>query len=238
MWGEKRNRDSRGGQGSLDDDSSDDDDDNDNEDDDDDSTTFPKVAVIYGKTSQLTTLDNFFTAYGIDAFFVEESQIPSFDFGPYASIVVTETCNFYLSEEYIAIEQSGKKVLGMYDGGAILFGNLGLFADLASSGTYDIDRIVGSWLSSELWNTPYSVTVTAAGVATVSSLLIGARAHSTVAAPGDVTVFAEIWGQSHRGVITLEEGRYMFWGMQWDPSYYSADAFKLLANIIYYLSNS
>lgn len=224
-----------GGVGGDDDDSTDDD----ATDDDDDDSATNNLAVVYGNSSQNDDLGNFFTAYGFTADFVDESDTPSFDFTSYCAIVITETCQFYNTDEWEAIEDAQKKLFGMNTGGAILFGKLGLFADLGSSYEYSLTQIVAdNSLDHDIWNSPYEVEMTIGGLIQVASGLTFARAHSVVPEPSGVYVYATIWGTTGRGVITSEDGAYMYWGMEYNTDYYLTNTYKLLANAISYLCSS
>ena len=233
------NFDSQGGGagGGGDDDAADDDDEND---DDDDTTipTVPTIVAVYGNNSQNSQYTSFFTAYGIEATFVNEGNLSTFDFTGYASILVTETCEFYNTTGVQAIEASGLNVLGVFQGGAILFGKMGLYADLGSGYGYEVEKIVGLNDNFQLWSKPYAVSMTTGGVITISSLPISGWGHSNVGTPANFVTFAEIWGTTSRAILSMQSNKYFFWGLHFNTSYYTVDAAKLLANAIYYVSSS
>jgi hypothetical protein len=227
-----------GGSSSGDDDTSDDDDDDDDDDDadDDDDDEVPLVAVVYGNNSQNTGLQAFFAAFDIDAVFVLETAVDTFDFSPYSLILVTETCEFFESYESVAIENANKKVLGIYTGGAVLFGQLGGFANLGTGTFYTLDQVTALNPGISLWNSPYPVEMTDEGVVDISSLTISGLGHSMVGAPSNVISYANITGTTDRGIITGESIRYYFWGPTLDTNLYTTDGLRLLANLIYFIA--
>lgn len=224
---------------SIDDDSSDDDTSDDDTSDDDDDSALNNLAVVYGDSSLNSKLESFFTAYGFTADFVDESDTPTFDFSSYCAIMITETCNFYNTDEYMAIKNAQKKLFGMYQGGAILFGKLGLFASLGNATAYSLNQIVAeNNYDHEIWNYPYKIDMTTQGLINFSTSDVYGLAHSTVPQPNGVYVFAKVFGTTGRGIITMEDGAYMFWGMELDTNYYLPNALMLMANAINYLCNS
>jgi hypothetical protein len=221
-----------GGGGGDDDDSVDDDDDDDDLiDDDDDDVTGLTIAVVHAGTGADAAFEPFLVAYGYQYVFVVEDDLPVFDFSGFEMIIALQDGGFYEVSQVTAIANSGLPVLGIYEGGAILFGKLGLFADLGGAGSYTSARLIANDPMDSLWSLPNLISMTSGGMVEMSTVSVFAYAHDMVGAPETVDAIADLWGSTDRGVLILED-RYFFWGFQYDPNSYTLQAFNLLANVI------
>jgi len=237
------NFDSQGGGigGGDDDDASSDDDDDDDNDDSDDDTDIPTettIVVVQGDSSQADMYKSFFTAYGIKAVFVNEDNVGTFNFTGYSAILVTETCQFYQTSTVQTLQSTGLNIIGIYTGGAILFGKMGLYGDLAGGYSFELSKIVAINMDSKLWAEPFGVGMTSGGVITVSNYTISGLGHSNVGAPTSFITLATVWGTTGRAILSFQSNKYFLWGLQFDTSLYTINANKLLANVIDYVAHS
>lgn len=216
-----------------DDDTTSDDDDDDNDDDDDE---IPQVAVVYRSEYYVDAMDALLKSRGINPTFVYEENTPAFDFRSYNAIIIMESCQFYSPSQWQAIRDVNKHILGMGMGGGIFFGKMGLFADLASATSYTTTRIIAKNQLDEIWNTPYQISMTTAGVVTLSSSLMNINGHNGLNPPADLFDLADLWGEVDRTVLNLQAGQYMHWGLEFLPTYYSTATINLLANCVHFLS--
>ena len=225
-----------GGDGDISGVGDDDDDDNsgDDDDDDDDTGSNLRIAVVQGNTNQTSAYKAFFTAYGFDGTFVNEADLPTFNFNPYDLILVTQTCTFYQFEQVDAVEKADKKILAVNQGGAILAGKMDKYANLGAGYDYTFKKIQNTSPESLIWENPFDVDMTPEGVVTISSITLEGIAHSTIGAPYEFTTFAEPFGQADRAVLSMQ-GKFFYWGIEFDPDEYTVDLLKLMANVIEFL---
>jgi hypothetical protein len=223
-------------------------DDDDNDDDNDDaSPTGTAVAYVYG-TGGLDDDDDSATVAGFEALLAKagiaatafnEDEFVNATLSDFDAVIADATTTWANQTSVVAVRDAGIPVLGIMTGGGELFDYLDLNIGF-SNGTWEYNdtqvRVVDP--SHAVFRTPHNLKATQGELLTMSATPFNIFYHDMSVPPPNTLDLADRVVQTNYGVLTLEDGKYLFWGLDAPPTTFSAVAADLFVNCVTFLAGA
>ena len=204
--------------------------------------TLPKVAYIYSYNNHVAgSFESLLESYGCSTTSIRLNDVQEISLYPYDLIIVAEDNQYEEASNdpniVAAIENSGKPVVGLGNGGYDFFGLLGLSIGNPYGGHGSKNSIKVVDPNSSLFNTPYSIEIPedrALQLYTETNS-IGIYLWPTV--PETITVFGNEVDDAGYFPLVMQHNRYMLWGFSESPQKMTEVGKTLFINVVIRTAN-
>ena len=203
-----------------------------------------KIAVIYNDTDTIIhsgpSFRNFLQNDGHSVDLINMTDILTTDLSDYDLILIDDHTGFLGSwgstAEVNYVNNSGKPIIGIGDGGYAFFGKLNLDIGYDKGGLGLSDEVHITDPSHAIFNIRYTIQN---GTNDIYDGISGFWGFLASTLPSNVTSYALAFDGSSLTALVSQFDRYFFWGYEDDPSEFTTTGEQLFLNVItYYLPPS
>lgn len=203
-----------------------------------------KIAVIYNDTDTIIqsgpSFRNFLQSDGHSADLINMTDILSTDLSAYDLILIDDHTGFLDSwgstTKVSYVNNSGKPIIGIGDGGYAFFGKLNLDIGYSNGGLGLSDEVHITDPTHAIFNIRYTIQN---GTNDIFTGLSGFWGFPVSTLPLSVTSYALAFDGSSLTALVSQSNRYFFWGYENVPSEFTTTGEHLFLNVItYYLPPS
>ncbi|MHA1268965.1 MAG: hypothetical protein ACTSPY_04190 [Candidatus Helarchaeota archaeon] len=146
--------------------------------------------------------------------------------------------NWGADQQAIAINNTNKPIIGIYNGGSVFFGNLSLYIKWGNTWTgVNIDPIKTMAISGKPYNTPYVFNNYTVYDLYSPSTITGIAVYNPTNLSNLKIIGRQAGNQDHYPII-MEDGRYLLWGFTGCPSNMTVYGKNMFLNLVYYFVSS
>jgi hypothetical protein len=198
------------------------------------------IAFVYSDATDAGSYKALLDANGYPTTLIPMNGVATTDFSSYGTIIIghgTGNLNTWGDSNSVAqIDNSGKPLIGLGEGGYAFFGKLlielgwpnGMHGSQAGLNVVDT--------SSPIFNSPNNISIPASNdisIYSTSSPLVGIY---FLPVPAGITVFGRFSSQSTHYMLSQQESRYLAWGFDDSPVSMTQTGRDLFINVVAYMA--
>jgi hypothetical protein len=202
----------------------------------------PRVAYVYSYKNEVAeSFDSLLEAYGCAITLIRVNDVPETPLESYNLIIVADDTRYEDTwndpNTIAAIEDSGKPIVGLGDGGYDFFGVLGLSIGNPYGGHGSKNSIEVVDPNCSLFSTPYSIDIPEDRALQLYSETNSVGIYLWPTIPETVTVFGNEVNDYGYFPLVMEHNRYILWGFTESPQKMTEVGKTLFINVVIWTAN-
>jgi len=204
--------------------------------------SLPRVAYIFSHKSEVAeTFQSLLESYGCPTTLIKRADVAATPLDTYDLVIVANDTRYETTwsdpNTVAAIEDSGKPVIGLGDGGYDFYGLLGLSIGSPNGGHGNKNSIDAINPDSALFRTPYHIEIPQDRVLQLYTETKHVGLYFWPTIPDTVTVLGREVNDAGFFPLAMEHGRYLLWGFAESPEKMTEVGKELFLNIVIRTAN-
>ena len=205
--------------------------------------SLPEIAYIYESNAQAAeSFQSLLITYGCPTNLIKLNEVSGTSFDSYELIIVADDTDYVSTwgkpGVAVAIEDSGKPIVGLGKGGYYLFGELDLSIGSPHGGHGSTDSITVLDPNLPLFSSPYPIDLPGDSTLQLYTETEHISIYLWPEPPETVTVLAQEANSPGYYPLVMEHDRYLLWGFTESPQKMTEVGRKLFMNVIIRAANS